>query len=880
MTCNPARWLWGLFPVMALIALAFQNTSGPIQQDLQERTRQELTRRGLAWAATGFDGRDGALTGTAEDAGAKGRADNVARAVWGVRSLRDETRLLAAAETFTFQAVRDARSIRLLGHVPNEQSRDRIRTLAKSAFPDVEIIDAMQPARGAPPQGVWLDGIAFGFRQLARLENGAQVDLVETEMRVRGRARSTTDFQRVRGELESGLPGGFKLAENQVKPPFIGRYRWQIALVPGTVTTSGFVPDASVRERIGKAISRVRPQAAIEDKTELGSGAPDAFQALAIGLVNAVGPLSEATITLDGRRVRVVGRAVREETALAVRDAMGKLMPEGFELTSNIAFDAPAIPVASPFETAIVLSEDSIRATGVVPDADLRQSIVTRLSQSLPGRNIDMALKLARGETDGWQSCMEAGLLGLEALKTGRLVLKDDTLVVEGRIEDERRLRTLPQEVRAAANRACRTSVSVQLAAPPEPDLSWRAERTGEDGVKISGEVPDSETRTAIVQKARATFAGAKIEDAMRVRPGRSAKWRAVALGGIDLLARLRSGSVAIENQRLTVEGVAPDSVAITAIQQRLAAVLPKGYVGRDNLEVKSAAMLWAEQAAREKAKLEAERKRKAAKAAARQRKIDAAAAAERLRLEELAKRRARQARERDAKSSADDGQDRAGNTVNRQSEAARNQAQSRKDPAPSNDDSAPLRPQNLERPIDSQPTDQPRGGLASRPSGGAPRRNVQTANARPDIPPPSRKPKTRSAIPSKSGGSNGDAQTCQSALDAAARRGRINFATASTRLRATSRPVLQRLAQVAKACRTVVIDIEGHTDATGSARLNMDLSLRRARAIVNYLTRAGVPATRLNAQGYGERRPIVPNTTRANRALNRRIEFRVRLSG
>lgn len=66
---------------------------------------------------------------------------------------------------------------------------------------------------------------------------------------------------------------------------------------------------------------------------------------------------------------------------------------------------------------------------------------------------------------------------------------------------------------------------------------------------------------------------------------------------------------------------------------------------------------------------------------------------------------------------------------------------------------------------------------------------------------------------------------------------------------------------------------IEGHTDSDGSQQYNMGLSQRRADAVMNAIIREGVPAARLSAEGYGESRPVAPNTTSEGKASNRRIE-------
>ncbi len=69
---------------------------------------------------------------------------------------------------------------------------------------------------------------------------------------------------------------------------------------------------------------------------------------------------------------------------------------------------------------------------------------------------------------------------------------------------------------------------------------------------------------------------------------------------------------------------------------------------------------------------------------------------------------------------------------------------------------------------------------------------------------------------------------------------------------------------------------VEGHTDSTGSDSLNQKLSDKRAAAVVDYLVKNGVDASRLTSKGYGEANPIDTNDTREGRANNRRVEINV----
>ena len=73
-------------------------------------------------------------------------------------------------------------------------------------------------------------------------------------------------------------------------------------------------------------------------------------------------------------------------------------------------------------------------------------------------------------------------------------------------------------------------------------------------------------------------------------------------------------------------------------------------------------------------------------------------------------------------------------------------------------------------------------------------------------------------------------------------------------------------------------IKISGHTDSDGDDRFNQSLSERRARSIVGYLVDKGIENARLQAVGFGEKQPLVPNTSSKNKARNRRIEFSIKM--
>lgn len=116
--------------------------------------------------------------------------------------------------------------------------------------------------------------------------------------------------------------------------------------------------------------------------------------------------------------------------------------------------------------------------------------------------------------------------------------------------------------------------------------------------------------------------------------------------------------------------------------------------------------------------------------------------------------------------------------------------------------------------------------------------------------------------------------EECLNRFEVLSRTGAIYFRSGSARLDPASRPVLDNVVDVVSKCAELKVDVSGYTDSDGSERENQVLSERRAASVRDFVVKAGVPAERLTAAGYGEAKPIAPNDTPKNKALNRRIEF------
>lgn len=104
-----------------------------------------------------------------------------------------------------------------------------------------------------------------------------------------------------------------------------------------------------------------------------------------------------------------------------------------------------------------------------------------------------------------------------------------------------------------------------------------------------------------------------------------------------------------------------------------------------------------------------------------------------------------------------------------------------------------------------------------------------------------------------------------------------VRFKFNSAKLDDASKGVLDQIAQQIKQNPDAILEMEGHTDATGSAGYNMQLGQKRLQAVVRYLViEQDVPMNRISDLSFGEEKPLASNRTREGRAQNRSVVVRV----
>jgi outer membrane protein OmpA-like peptidoglycan-associated protein len=101
-----------------------------------------------------------------------------------------------------------------------------------------------------------------------------------------------------------------------------------------------------------------------------------------------------------------------------------------------------------------------------------------------------------------------------------------------------------------------------------------------------------------------------------------------------------------------------------------------------------------------------------------------------------------------------------------------------------------------------------------------------------------------------------------------------FRFAFDSAELSPKNRELLSRIAGILLVSKGYGLSVFGYTDDIGTAEYNQQLSMRRAKAVEDYLAQAGIDPAIMNSKGYGKTSPLVNGTSPEDRAKNRRVEI------
>ncbi|WP_248310430.1 OmpA family protein [Bosea sp. 117] len=581
--CRWRAWWKGLIPLALLAAAAVFFGRAPLEVALTERASDLLSDIGESWARARFDGRDALLEGEAlsEDARAKVRAE-LAR-MSGVRVVEDRTTLLPERRPFTFTIIRDNTSLRLEGYVPSRYARTRIVEAAREAAPNLKLVgeEGLVRARGVPA-GDFAGVVAFGIRQLARMPAG-RVTLSDDAFSIEGRAPDFATYDALEVTVRSELPGDFKLARFAVLPPAVAPFVWSAQRDADGVLLAGYIPLGDARRALLDAVRGAVPGAAISDQLRLADGAPPSegwLKAVSFAL-QQLGRLPGGKVALSDTTITIEGKAP-DFAAYDALSAARRAVPEGYTLTRF----AVEPPIVSPFTWGVLRNATGLRLVGYAPSEDAKRLLVDALRSGFPGVATSDEMRIASGgpSAEAWVAGATFGVNQLARLRVGEVRGSGQKLVISGEALDS----AAYGAVTGALGGAIPGGFALDRpdVRPPVVKPYVFGLRRDAQGLTVSGFYPDRRDHDNMLELARGEFLGAPVNDVSAVAQGAPPGFARAANVALRELARLESGEVRLDDQKLRFSGVAMLPAAIDSIRAALTADLPPGFVVDIALEV------------------------------------------------------------------------------------------------------------------------------------------------------------------------------------------------------------------------------------------------------------------------------------------------------
>ncbi len=244
---------------------------------------------------------------------------------------------------YGWSAARKGKLIALEGFVPSGEARAHVIEKAGRIAAGAAVSDAMRIGSGAPP-GDFLGAVDVALAELGKLASG-KVALNDASLSVEGAGRTNVLAATIEEDAKANLPRGFSLTKIEVSDGAASPYVFAATLKDGTLTLTGYVPDAAARDEIRAAAKK---GAAVTDELKLADGAPKDFARAVAAALPALERLSSGALIFSGSGVALKGEAPFAGVAADIGPRLASALPQGFASAAQLTARDPGPPLETP----------------------------------------------------------------------------------------------------------------------------------------------------------------------------------------------------------------------------------------------------------------------------------------------------------------------------------------------------------------------------------------------------------------------------------------------------------------------------------------------------------------------------------------------------
>ncbi|MDJ0614142.1 MAG: OmpA family protein [Rhizobiaceae bacterium] len=772
---------------------------------------------------------------------------------------------------YEWKADYDGSKVVVSGFAPNADAKSAIGETIKSQLPDAELSNELRIAAGAPAEFKTATDYAAGF--LPRMSMG-RTQYKDTEFSVSGVAKSSSDFQAAAARL-TDFPSGYTLAENGLQPNGVSPFIWSVEKDGNSIILDGHAPSIKVRDLIVDRAKTEFSGLEIIDQIEIAGGAAETFSSATDLALSILPRLSKGSAKLVDNFLSISGQT---DSLDDYNDALQAIAAglQGVALSGDII-----PPEASPYRWSLSKTTNGNVLRGNAANAEDAEAAV-RLARSSIGEDVADKQTIASGQPDGFASARQAVAGFLGRLEAGQANIVDKTISITGRAPSESIAKLIDIQLRAKAPEGYTATSNILWPVvevkEPEPPLAdpyrWSVSKLP-SGVTVLGNIADEADGVSVADLVERTLSATEFTNKQIIARGKPEGFDAARELVIKQVRFLEAGQGNIIGTKISVTGRAKNENIRNLIDRAITGNLPDEFTGSTNIVFPKTEAVIAKPVAVLPPVAKPYRWSVSKNASGVIIRGNIADEESRTKNVELAKSKLgvsevvdKQVISRgepegfDAARELVVGQIRflaagQGNIVNNVLSV-----------------SGRAKNENVKNLIDRVLSKRLPEGYTASTNIVFPKTEIvkgvdvvfTESDSEPE-PEPEPQPGSEPEI---------TAEVCQEAIVSAVDGRKILFETARAIILPESEPVLKAVIEAGAKCPNLKIRIGGHTDARGRETYNQSLSEARAASVMEYLISNGVNSERLEAEGFGETRPIGDNTTVEGRAQNRRIEFNV----
>ncbi|MEO1066008.1 MAG: OmpA family protein [Pseudomonadota bacterium] len=356
----------------------------------------------------------------------------------------------------------------------------------------------------------------------------------------------------------------------------VSPYKLSANMVGDTVTLTGSAPSEQGRNAIVGIAKETFGEKNVVDQLELAAGADIALNDRAAFAFSQLAPLAGGEVALSDAEFSVTGVAPSADVFSQVTEAVSGDLPAGLTLaTSNIT-----PPSASPYIFEAEKSADTITLSGNVPSTEARDVIIAGAQAIAGEKDVVDALSLASGAGEDFADQAQFAVDQLSDLEIGTASLSDQTFSLTGLAGTSAAAASIPTILSGPLPLGLDLG-ALDITAPVASPYEFAAEKDA-DAITLTGNVPSTEIRTQIVERAKDVADDKFVLDRLNLASGAGEDFADQAQFAVDQLSDLETGRASLSDADLSVTGKTLDESVAETRASTLGSTLPFGLFAKD----------------------------------------------------------------------------------------------------------------------------------------------------------------------------------------------------------------------------------------------------------------------------------------------------------